>query len=374
MALAESYKDIEDLSNRIIYGDTLSILKKFPDESIDLIITSPSYYLGKKYEDYDSFDHYLDLHKQIIFQSKRILKSNGAIFWNVAQTLLDKDKKEVTPLGAIFYNIFKEFDFYLKNWIIWKFNGGETPKSRLFGRYENVLWFTKDKYDYKFNLDDIRIPSKWVNDKRCNIQGKNPEDFWEFDFRTNREKLIDLKKYIVKLKNVFSKNLNQSQQIFLDEELRDIEIKLKNILNSENDFIKKNLSNNIWYINRVTNNNKKEKIKHPKNGCTHPCPFPEEMIKRIIKMASDEKDTILDIFMGSGTACKVAEDLNRNWIGIEKSEDYCEIAKIRVESALKKKNQKKIEPYSKKTDKQEKTLEKEKKDIKKFQDITKGWS
>ena len=41
---------------------------------------------------------------------------------------------EIIHLGSLFYNFFKKFNFYLKNWIIWKFEGGETPRTRLFGR------------------------------------------------------------------------------------------------------------------------------------------------------------------------------------------------------------------------------------------------
>jgi adenine-specific DNA-methyltransferase len=368
--LEENYSNINDLTTKIICGNTLSILKKIPDESVNLIITSPSYYLGKVYEEYDSFEDYLDKHKQIIIECKRILKPDGAIFWNVAQTLLDKDKKEITPLGVIFYNIFKEkeIDLYLKNWIIWKFEGGETPSSRLFGRYENILWFVKDKYNYKFNLDSIRIPSKWINDKRCNKNGKNPEDFWEFDFRTNQEKLLIIKEKLLKfIDKLSNKELDQPSQLFLDDFVRDLEIDVNNLLNTDQDYIQQNLSNNIWYIPRVTNNNRSEKIGHPESGCTHPCPFPEEMVSRVIKAVTDESDYVLDIFMGSGTTCKVAEDLNRKWIGIEKNLEYCEISKFRIDKAIAEKKAALEQTVTKNVKKEDKSKEK-------FHDITKVWT
>ncbi|MFX0134388.1 MAG: DNA-methyltransferase, partial [Candidatus Hodarchaeota archaeon] len=203
--LEKNYSNIEDLNGKLLCGNTLKILEKIPNNSIELIITSPSYYLGKDYEKIETFDEYLDYHKNVIGECKRILKSDGAIFWNVGQTLIDKDKKEVVPLGAVFYKIFKEMDFFLKNWIIWKFNGGPTPSSRLFGRYENILWLVKDKYNYKFNLDTIRVPSKWIKDPRCNIEGKNPEDFWIFDFRTNKEKLLDIQSKLKKFRRDIKK-------------------------------------------------------------------------------------------------------------------------------------------------------------------------
>lgn len=339
--LKAKYDNIDNFNKKLICGDTVSILKRIPSESVDLIITSPSYFLGKAYEEDGTFEDYLELHKEILNECKRVLKEHGAIFWNVAQTLLDKDKKEITPLGAIFYKLFKDLDFYLKNWIIWKFEGGETPSSRLFGRYENILWFVKDKYNFTFNLDSVRVPSKWIKDKRCNENGKNPEDYWEFDFRTNKEKLLSIKGKLSKIIKKLSKiELDQSGQLFLNDIIRDAEYEINTLFNAEEDYIQNNLSNNIWYIPRVTNNNRREKIKHPDLNCTHPCPFPEEMVRRIIKMASNEEDYVLDIFMGSGTTCKVAKELNRKWTGIEKEMTYCEIAELRINPLLEGKNSK----------------------------------
>ena len=127
---------ISSLKNKIIHGETLKTLQKIPSESIDLIITSPSYFLGKKYEKDQEFTEYLNDHKIIIEECSRVLKNDGAIFWNVAQSVRDG---EIIHLGSLFYSIFKELNFFLKNWIIWKFEGGETPRSRLFGRYENII-------------------------------------------------------------------------------------------------------------------------------------------------------------------------------------------------------------------------------------------
>lgn len=255
--------NFEKLKNSIIHGDALKVLRKLPSNSINLIITSPPYMVGKEYEDEQTLEEYKTFHKKIIEESKRILKPNGAIYWNVAQTPIDG---EILPLGAVFYNLFKEVGgLYLKNWIIWHFEGGLNTKNRLSGRYENILWIVKDTKNFVFNLDDIRTPPKWFKDKRNNPLGKNPTDFWEF--------------------------------------------------------------NNIWEINRVVNVSKEK--------TTHPCQFPEKMIERIIKASSNKGDIVLDMFNGSGTTCKVSSDLGRNFIGIDKEKKYCEIAKKRVEVALK---------------------------------------
>ena len=73
--------------NKIICGETLSVLRRLPSNSVQTIITSPSYFLRKEYENKsENFQTYLKNHKEIIKESKRVLKKNGAIFWNVAQT------------------------------------------------------------------------------------------------------------------------------------------------------------------------------------------------------------------------------------------------------------------------------------------------
>jgi len=316
------------LRSKIICGETYEVLRKIPSKSVPLIVTSPSYFLGKPYEKNQKFKEYLKENQQIIKECKRILKDNGAIFWNVAQTIVDG---EILPLGAFYYDIFKKEEFFLKNWIIWKFEGGETPRSRLFGRYENILWFVKNKKDYIFNLDDVRVPSKWINDKRCNKNGKNPEDFWIFDERSNIDKIRNVRDKIKECKKLLSQDTDQYvNQILMDEIYRDLETELDELINSKNNIVNKNLPSNIWHINRVVNISKTQKIKHPITKETHPCPFPEALIQRIIKMATNQNDLVVDIFAGSGTVAKVAQELKRNWICIEKEMKYCEIAKHRL--------------------------------------------
>ena len=323
----QSKLKIEDFENKILCGDTLNILKKMPSKSVSLIITSPSYFLGKKYETNQNFEEYLSDHKEIINESKRVLKDNGAIFWNVAQSVIDK---EIIHLGSLFYNMFKELDFYLKNWIIWKFEGGETPRNRLFGRYENILWMVKNKEDFIFNVDDIRVPTKWLKDKRVRKDGKNPEDFWTFDNRTNQEKIEKLSIMLKKYKKLLEENAEDYvNQILMDELFRDMENTLNDVLSTKDKIVQKNIEDNIWHINRVVNVSKKQKIKHPETNEAHPCPFPEDLIERIIKMSSNRGDVVLDIFCGSGTVFKIADKNGRKWSGIDKEIEYCEISEHR---------------------------------------------
>jgi site-specific DNA-methyltransferase (adenine-specific) len=70
------------------------------------------------------------------------------------------------------------------------------------------------------------------------------------------------------------------------------------------------------------------------NVYKHPAPFPEQLAHDHIISWSNESDTVLDCFLGSGTTGKMAKQLNRNFIGIEISEEYLEIAKQRINHAI----------------------------------------
>lgn len=81
---------------------------------------------------------------------------------------------------------------------------------------------------------------------------------------------------------------------------------------------------NIWKYNQTSG--------HDAFSKKHPAPFPEDLVKDHIISWSNENDVILDPFMGSGTTAKMAKLTGRRWVGIELSEDYCNIIKERLQN------------------------------------------
>lgn len=74
-------------------------------------------------------------------------------------------------------------------------------------------------------------------------------------------------------------------------------------------------------------------VKNVSNDKTeHPCPVPVELMERIILLTTQEGDTVLDPFMGSGTVAIACKNTNRNYIGFEVSKKYCDIAKKRIKN------------------------------------------
>jgi adenine-specific DNA-methyltransferase len=144
-------------SDIVLYaGDALSLLKTIPDESQQLIITSPPYNIRKEYESNLSLTDYLDQMVPIAQELNRVLSKCGSLCWQVGNYV---ESGEKFPLDILFYPIFKGLGLKLRNRIIWHFEHGLHATRRLSDRYETILWFTKSD-DYVFNLDDIRIPSK----------------------------------------------------------------------------------------------------------------------------------------------------------------------------------------------------------------------
>ncbi len=72
----------------------------------------------------------------------------------------------------------------------------------------------------------------------------------------------------------------------------------------------------------------------PERQKKHPAPFPEQLVRNCILLATEENDIILDPFMGSGTTALVSQSLNRKWLGFEIDEKYAKIAKDRINSSI----------------------------------------
>ncbi len=180
-------------NHKLIIGDSLKILSNkqlIKDESVDLIVTSPPYGLFKKYgkySDHFDIDSWTEMMKDFGKNSLRILKPHGSIFLNISP-IPEPKNKEIFPLGAYAYFALKSSGYALRNQIIWHFNNMQNCTNRLSGRWETILWFVKDIKNYKFNLDEIRLPYITKKDKRLTGTGRNPTDVWYFDRVNNMTK------------------------------------------------------------------------------------------------------------------------------------------------------------------------------------------
>lgn len=94
----------------------------------------------------------------------------------------------------------------------------------------------------------------------------------------------------------------------------------KNALPATHEEWTKEIANSVWHIAPV-----------PPGYINHPCPYPEEIPYRLMKLYSYENDVILDPFNGSGQTTKVAHHFGRKYVGIDLVKDYVSLAKSRIE-------------------------------------------
>lgn len=258
------------------HGDALEFLKTLPDDFVSLIVTSPPYNLGKEYEQKRALQVYLHEQSVVIEELIRVLRGDGSICWEVGNFV---EEGEVFPLDAYFYDIFKGQGLRLRNRIIWHFGHGLHASRRFSGRYETILWFTKTD-DYVFNLDAVRIPSKYPGKTHYkgpnrgkpsgNPLGKNPSDVWEA--------------------------------------------------------LAREWDDGLWDIPNV-------KANHPEKTI-HPCQFPVELVERCVLALTNKGDWVLDPFAGVGSSLLAGMKHQRRVIGCEKESEYIKSARDRIEQLV----------------------------------------
>ena len=268
MQIYNNYRE----SNKVTLhnGDCIELLKNLPDESVDLVVTSPPYCIGKAYEDpHDDIQTFRKQHTDIFQELYRVVKPGGSICWQVGYHISDKC---VIPLDYIVYEIFTSLSesldhpLTLRNRIVWTFGHGLNSTTRFSGRHETILWFTKGAQTV-FNLDAVRVPQKYPGKRSYrgpnkgelsgNPLGKNPSDIWD-------------------IPNVKAKHVEKT---------------------------------------------------------THPCQFPVAIPQRLIRALTLPDALVLDPFMGSGTTGVAALIEGRRFAGAEIKEEYYEISIERLNDA-----------------------------------------
>lgn len=273
--------------------DCLEGMKAIQKEAVNLVITSPPYNLGgftrnqksriKKmgyglYHDDLPWNKYCEMLENVLKECLRVLKQNGTVFWNMKS--FARKKKLITPFW--FLDVAERNGLNLTNIIIWEFpSGADTTYSKFWGRYEYLFYFRKDKDNYIFNPDNIRVPTKY-KDKRYNTDGRNPADVWHLSHDIDKEDTFEYTPWGL-----------------------------------------------LWYI--------KHNIGY---GDKHPATFPEALVRRCILACSDEDDTILDPFLGSGTTLLACKNTNRNGIGFEIDAGYESLIRKKIDA-----DKKPIESY-----------------------------
>lgn len=251
-------------------GDCLEVMDKLIAEGVkvDLVVTSPPYDNLRTYN--NTLNWNFDIFKNIANKLKDILADGGVIVWVVADATINGSETGTSFRQALY---FKEIGLNLHDTMIWEkqtFTDTGSLKYRYAGVFEYMFVFSKGK-PKTFNPIKDRGNKSFGSKKHGTIRQKNG---------TTRKQ------------SSLGKEIQKYGQRF-----------------------------NVWKINTCCSNTER----------CHPAQFPIILVQDHIISWSNENDTVLDPFMGSGTTGVACKRLNRNFIGIELDKNYFEIAKNRIE-------------------------------------------
>lgn len=156
----------------LICGNSIEKMKNIPTESIDLIVTDPPYNLNKNYgntQDNMNFEEYLNFSRAWLSEANRVLAKNGSIYVFMGMRYI----------SYIYTIMEKELGLYFNSWITWFYTQGIGKTKGFSPRHDDILYFNKNKSNYIFNLDKIKVPQKFYRSIN-NMRGANPGNVWEF--------------------------------------------------------------------------------------------------------------------------------------------------------------------------------------------------
>jgi DNA modification methylase len=334
--------------NKLILGDCLEVLKKLDTETIDLIYIDPPFFSNRTYEviwgdkgEVRSFEdrfsggieHYIGWLKERVQELHRILKPTGSIFvhcdWHanayIRVSILDKIFGYENLRGEI-------------TWV--RANAHNDAKKKLAVLTDTIFYFGKSK-NFTYNPIYIELSEEYKNNsyrhedekgvyRLDNLTGAriNPNDNeWRGYHPKNAGRSWSVpKETVFQLIGIEeAKKLSTNEKLDLLYENGFIEISKNNVPSFKRYLhtSKGSLLGDFWNdINNIQSKSK-ERIGYPTQK-------PEALLERIIKMASNENDVILDCFMGGGTTVAVADKLNRNWIGIDQSVNAVKVTEFRL--------------------------------------------
>lgn len=323
-----------------LQGDSLMVLRNFPDNSIDCCITSPPYWMKREYENggiglENTYNEYIDNLFAIIKEVKRVLKPSGAFWLNIGDTYQNN-----SLIGIPWRVAIKMMDdgWLLRNDVIWsKHKGGLCPSKNRFGSvYEDFFFFVKDK---KYYFDDKSIRAKprqavvkngavvsatgvsGIRYKRqielstSLTEQEKQNAYVELENVLNRIQAGEISDFRMVIRN--QQRTTHSNSTKVSGRAKELEQKGFYFL-----FYNPNgtMPSNVWDIIPEDTQKRGE----------HFAAYPEELCLIPIKATCPECGIVLDIFSGTGTTMKVAYELNRKSIGIDISSQYNKLAEERI--------------------------------------------
>lgn len=263
---------LESSWNQIIQGDCVEQMRALREGSVDLVFADPPFNIGYQYDVYrddrDGHD-YLKWSKAWIAAVYRVLKDSGT-FW---LAIGDEYAAELKVAS-------QEIGFHCRSWVIWYYTFGVNCRTKFSRSHAHLFYFVKNPKVFTFRSEELenRIPSARqlvYADNRANPTGRLPDDTW----------------------------------VLRPQDLGDCFTP----------------GEDTWYFPRVAGTFKER-------AGFHGCQMPEQLLGRIIRLCSNDRDVVLDPFSGSATTVAVAKKLGRSYLGFDLSDEYVRRGCARLES------------------------------------------
>jgi len=274
---------MNDQLEKIHCGDCIEGMNALPAKSVHLAFADPPFNIGYKYDVYEdrmAAEDYLKWSTDWMQAVSRVLRNDGTFWLAIGDEFAAELKVAATRAG-----------FHMRSWVIWYYTFGVNCKNKFTRSHTHLFYFVKDTQLFTFRGDEPenRVPSARqlvYNDRRANSKGRLPDDTWIIP--PNVDQTFALRPQ------------DMSEQFNADED--------------------------TWYFPRVAGTFKER-------AGFHGCQMPEQLLGRIIRNCSKDRDIVLDPFAGSASTLIVARKLGRRVIGFELSEEYTKAGTERLDAA-----------------------------------------
>ena len=273
-------KNLDNYLNKITNGDCREVMREMPANSIDLMVTSPPYGVGIAYDSFDddiNFEAYKEFSREWLSEAFRVLKPDGRLALNIPYEINRQEKGGRIFMVAELWNILASIGY--------KFYGVVDLEESSPHRSKTTAWgsWMSPSSPYIYNPKEcVLLCYKQLSKKQT--KGTPQWKSWveQVEDKNNPELFVNKKMYEKSDKDDFISLVYGQWNYFADT---------------------------------------KQQTK---------ATFSMDIPVRAMKILSYKEDIVMDPFMGSGTSAVAAEFVGRNWVGIELSPNYTEVANKRL--------------------------------------------
>ncbi|WP_414836436.1 DNA-methyltransferase [Candidatus Nanohalococcus occultus] len=324
--------------NQIIAGDCVEEMKKLPDDSVDLVITSPPYFNQRDYDmegqigREEDVEEYIDRIHEVFKECVRVTKESGSMVFNMGDKRVDNGRMLIPSRFAT--RMIDNEPVKLVNDITWhKTNPTPRQSDRTLTRSTEPFFHFALSKDYKH---DIREYQKHLDIAQTKIKGKKRTDRYGKKYF----ELIEESDLSQEEKQQAEKELQDAIDRVHNGDITGFRMKIRGVHalpygGQEGGRMQKIRDKGFTIIDLKGNKMKTDVIESSVESIDwsdHPAIYPEYIIRHLLRLLTDKGDLVLDPFMGSGTTAVAAKKLNRDYLGYDLNPEYCEKARQRVNS------------------------------------------